>query len=99
LKTLQRSFDNQLDVLGATIRCGPFAIIAGIGLEAEFGSDHDIFAEGSESFTDYFFIDERAIDFGGVEERDTTLDSAANELDCFAFLRGGAKTKAKAHTT
>ena len=73
LQTLQRAFDDLLYVLGATIGCCPLAIVAGIGLESELGSNHDIFAEGSESFAHDLFIDERAIHFGSVEEGDTAL--------------------------
>jgi len=99
LQTLQRAFDDLLDVVGATVRCRPLAIVAGIGLESELGRDHDIFAEGSESFAHDLFIDERAIHFGSIEEGDTALHSGANELDRFALLRGGAKTEAQAHTS
>ena len=98
LQTLQRAFDDLLDMVGLAVGCRPLVIVAGIGLEPELGSDHDIFAEGSESFAYDFFIDEGTVHFGSVEESDTALDSGADELDRFALLRGGSKTKAQAHT-
>jgi hypothetical protein len=99
LQTLQRAFDDLLDMFGLAVGCRPLAIVARIGLEPELGGDDDIFAEGSESFVHDFFIDERALQFGSVEEGDTALDSGANELDRFALLRGGAKAEAQDHTS
>src|ERR1700722_8054268 len=98
LQTLQRAFYDLLDMVGAAVGCRPLTIVAGIRLEPELGSDHDIFAEGSESFPHNFFIGERAIDFCGVKESDTAPDSGADELDCFALLRGRTKAEAQAHT-
>src|ERR1700735_4992965 len=74
LQTLQRAFDGLLDMGGPTVSCCPLAIVAGIGFEPELGSDHDVFAKGSESFTDDYFIDERAVHFCSVEESDTAFN-------------------------
>src|SRR6201999_2768289 len=38
-ETLERAFDDLLDMIGAAIGCGPLAVIVGIGFKAELGSD------------------------------------------------------------
>ena len=83
LQTLERAFDDLLDVVGAAVGGCPLAVVVGIGLESELGGDDDVFAEGSESFADDFFVDVGAVDFGGVEEGDAALDGGADELDGF----------------
>jgi hypothetical protein len=42
---------------------------------------------GSEGFAHQLFVGERAVRFGGVEERDAAFDRCANERDHLAFVR------------
>ena len=59
---------------GRLFKPGAPAIRFGLELEPELGGDHHLLAEGSEGFAHEFFVRERAIDFGGVEERDAAFD-------------------------
>ena len=86
-----------LDVVGAAIGRSPFAVVIEIGLKAELGGNDDVFAEGSKSIADDFFVDVRAIEFGGVEEGDAALYGGADKLDGFGLFRGGAEAEAEAH--
>jgi hypothetical protein len=42
---------------------------------------HDLPANSRKSFAHEFLVRERAIDFGGIEEGDTTLDGRPNQFD------------------
>jgi hypothetical protein len=94
-KTLERGFDDLLDVVRTAIKGSPLAVIGRIGLETELGGDDHVFADGRECFADDLFIDIWAVDLGSVEERDATLDGGADELDSLRFFRCGAKTETK----
>jgi hypothetical protein len=83
LQTLERAFDDLLDMVGTAIECSPLSVIVGIGLKTEFCGDDDFFAEWSEGFADDLFVNVGAVDFGGVKESDAALNSAADELDGF----------------
>jgi hypothetical protein len=52
-----------------------------VGREAEFGGDHDLAAQRRQRFADQFFIVERAVDFGGIEEGDAAFDRRAHQGD------------------
>ena len=99
LKALERAFDHLLDVVGTAVGRSPLAVIVGIGLKAELGGDDDVFAEGRQCFAHDLFIDIGAINFGGVEEGDATLDGRADELNSLRFFRRGAKAETQAHAS
>ena len=42
LQALERAFDDLLDVVGAAVGRGPFAVIVGVGLKAELGGNDDV---------------------------------------------------------
>ena len=66
--------------------------------EPELGGDDDLVANGSQGLANEFLIDERAVDLGGVEERDTTLDRRAQQSDHLVAVTGvGAVALAHAH--
>ncbi len=67
LEPLQRSLGDLPDVLRPAVEA---ALLAGlrIDIEAEFGGDHDLLAEGRQRFADKLLVGERAVDFRGVEE-------------------------------
>ena len=73
------------------------ALLAGVTIESELGGDDHFAAERSEGFADEFLVGERAIDFGGVEERDALFDGRADEGDHLLFIPGGAIAEAHAH--
>jgi hypothetical protein len=53
----------------------------GVEGEPELGGDDDLAAEGFEGFADEFFVDERPVDLGGVEEGDAAFDGGADQGD------------------
>ncbi len=55
----------------ATLHAAGIAVRSEV--EPEFGGDDDLFAEGSEGFAHEFFVRERAVDFGGIEEGDAAF--------------------------
>ena len=72
LEPLQRRVGHLLDVLGAAVETRCFAV--GVKVEAELGGDHHLVAYRREGFAHKFFVRERAVDFGGVEEGDSEVD-------------------------
>src|SRR5437016_1842358 len=73
LEPLERCFGDLLDVVRPTIQPTPPAAIIRIRLPPELRRDYDISARRSECFTYQFFIQERAVYLGSIEERDTSL--------------------------
>jgi len=51
----------------------------GVNVESEFGGNHHLLAEGSNSFANQLFVRERTVNFGGVEEYDPAVDSRPNQ--------------------
>jgi hypothetical protein len=52
---------------------------------------------GCQGFADEFFVDERPVDLGGVEERDAAFDGGADECDVVGPVEGGAVALSHAH--
>ena len=60
-----------------------------IELEPELGGDDHLLAEGSERLAHQLLVRERAVDLGGVEERDAAFDGRPEERDHLLLVRGG----------
>ena len=60
-------------------RAGPGP--ARVDVEAELGGDHDLVAHRLERLADQLLVVERAVDLGGVEERDAALHRRAKQRD------------------
>src|ERR1035438_5713343 len=74
LEAFERALDGLLDVLGPAVqtrRSRP--IIAAAQVEPELRGDYHTVTEGGESFADEFFVCERAVDLGGIEECDAAF--------------------------
>ena len=69
LESLQRRVGDLPNVLGPAVQPG---LLAALELEAEFRRNHHLIANRAERFADDLFIRERAVGFGGIEERDAT---------------------------
>ena len=69
LESLERALRDLLDVLWPTVQADPTLLTGGIELEAEFGGDHHSLAEGRQGFAHELLVHERAVHFGGIEER------------------------------
>src|SRR6185437_16987551 len=82
------------DIFGAAIQSihdHPF-------FESEFGGDDDLIAEGREGFADYFFVEEGAIAFRGVEEGHAFLVCGADQVDRLRFVDCGSEAETETHT-
>ena len=75
----------------------PLAFRLRIDLEAELGGDHHLVAERSESFAHEFFVRERTVHFGGIEEGDAAFDGRTNQRDPFLLVDRGTVAKAHSH--
>jgi hypothetical protein len=67
--TLQRAIGDFADMCRPAIQAQLLAA-RGVDLESEFAGDHDLVTHRGERFADQFFIRERSVDLGGVEEGD-----------------------------
>ncbi len=96
LSRLSEAFGDLLDVLWPTIQ--PSLLACGrIEFEPELGGDHHFPAERSESFAHEFFVRERAVDFGGIEECDAAFHGRANQRDHLLLVFRRAVAKAHPH--
>ena len=80
LQSLERRLGHLPDVLGTAVEA-PLLSVLRIDVESEFGGDHHLTAERGQRFADELFVGERAVDFGGVEERDAAFDGRADQRD------------------
>ena len=51
----------------------------GTDFESEFGSDHHALTHRSQRFADQLLIDERAVNFSGIEKCDTAFHRRAQQ--------------------
>jgi hypothetical protein len=79
LQPLKRPFCHLFDVFWPTVERAPLASIAGVGFPSELRRDYDFPAKRGERFAYQFFVDERAVYLGGIEERDTSLDGGVQQ--------------------
>jgi hypothetical protein len=66
-------------------------------VEAELAGNRDPVAEGGKCFSDKGFVGIRAVDFGGVEERDPVVVRGADGCDALALVGGRSVVGADAH--
>jgi hypothetical protein len=93
----ERALGDLLDVLRPAIQANPPRPALGIEFEPELGGDHHLSAERSEGFAHKFFVRERAVDFGGVEEGDAAIDGRPKECDHLLLVCRRAVRKAHSH--
>src|SRR5271166_3496647 len=99
LEPLERTLDGLLDLLGPAVQtCGSGPMIGAAEIEPEFGGDHHLLAERSEGFANQLFVQERAVDLGGVEERDAALHGRPEKGSHLLLIFGRAVRKAHPHT-
>ena len=97
LEPLERGLGDLLDVLRPAVQADPARPAVGIELEPELGGDHHLLAERGEGFAHELLVRERAVDLGGVEERDAAFDGRPNQRDHLLLVRGRAVAEAHAH--
>ena len=91
---LERRLRDLPDVLGPAVEA---RLLPALDLEAELGGDHHPVADGGEGLADEFLVRERAVDLGGVEERDPEIDGRPDQRDPLLLLDGRAVAEAQAH--
>ena len=82
-------------MVGSAAQPGVAAVL--VEVQAELGGDHDLVADRGERFADEFFVGERPVDLGGVEERDAEIDRGADERDGVVACRDRAVALGHAH--
>ena len=91
-----RSLTISILAIASVAASGNFAIAAA-QIETEFRGDHHLVANRGQRFAHQFFIGERTVHFGGVEERYAAFDSRTNQRDHLFLVRGRTKTEAHSH--
>ena len=92
LEPLEGFLGDLLDVLRPTIEARR-ANHLGTKIEPEFGGNHHLFTEGGESFAHKLFIRERAVNFGGIEKGDASLEGRTNQCDRLQLICGRSVAK------
>ena len=84
-EALERPFDGLPD---APWLAGHAAVRPGhrIDVEAEFGRDHHLVPDWTQSFADDLFIGERPVDLRGVEESNAAFNRGVDEGEAIATL-------------
>ena len=78
LEPLQRGVGDLADVRRPAVESRLLAVFE---LEPELRRDDDLIANRRERFADELFVGERPVRFGGVEERDATINGGADDRD------------------
>src|SRR6185369_16464485 len=96
LQSLQRRLRNFLHMLRPAISTNLLAALA--ESKTELRCNYNFIAKGSDRLADHFFVRERPVSFGGIEEGDAAFERRANEFDCFLFISGRSIAVAQTHT-
>ena len=83
-------------MLGSAIE--PDLLTFGTKFESELRGDHYFFTDRSERLAHEFFVDEGAVHFSGIEERDTAVDGRPNQRDHLILVLRRTVAKAHSHT-
>ena len=84
-EALQAGIAGGADVFGASIDAAAGGI-AGVAHDAELGGDDDLVPVRPERLADEDLVRVRAVNVGGVEERDTERDGAMDGGDGFGLV-------------
>src|SRR5216684_9333604 len=68
-----------------------------IDVETELGCDHDLLADRGKRLAHQFLVGERAVDFGGVEKCNATLDGRPDQRDSRLLIDRRTVAKAQSH--
>jgi hypothetical protein len=81
LQALERTLDHAAYAFGAAVQA-----IRAVDPEAELGGDGHVVTHRPQRLGDEFFVHIRAIDLGGVEERNTALIDVTNHADALGAI-------------
>ena len=94
LEPFERCFNDLFDVRRLAVQAARFAAVT---IETKLGGDDHLTAQRSQRFANKFLVCERAIDLGGVEERDALLDRRPDQGNHLLPVTRRAVTEAHAH--
>ena len=94
LQSGQRGVGDLPDVRGTAVEP---RLLAAVELEAKLGRNHHLIANRAERLADELFVRERPVGFGGIEERDATVNSRADDRNAVVPTGGRPVTEAEAH--
>src|SRR5438874_9021388 len=78
-QSLERSLCDLFDVFWSTIESASLPSIIGVGLPSELRRDYNFPVKRSKRFAYQFFVEERTVYLGGIEERDTSLHGGVQQ--------------------
>lgn len=87
----QRPFDSSPDVGRAAVEI-PGAIAA-VEDQTQLGGQHHLVATIPQRLADQFFVDVRAVDLGGVDERQPQIEGAVNRPDRLCVVGAGTDAR------
>src|SRR3954471_17768122 len=91
----QRALHRGADVLRPAADPGLVAVL--VEREPELGGDHDVLADRLQRLTDQLLVVERAVDLGGVEQRDAAVHRGSEEGDHLVSWGSWPERLAHAH--
>ena len=94
LQSGQRSVGDLPDVRGTAVEP---RLLAALELETKLGRNHHLIANRAEGLADEYFIRERSVGFGGIEERDATVNRRADDRNALVTAGGRPVTEAEPH--
>src|SRR5450432_4405494 len=95
LESLERGVGDRLNVLGPAVQASLFAVF--VEVEPELRGDRDLPTQGREGFTYEFLIEERAVNFRSIEQRDAEFHGCPDDRDHFRLVFGRTVTEAHSH--
>ncbi|MNJ65227.1 hypothetical protein D3C77_612250 [compost metagenome] len=84
-------------MLGAAVENLLFIVVA--EGEAELGGDDHLIAHRCQGFAHHLFVQVRAVNLGGIEERDASVNRRSDQRNGFLCVSRRAVAMAQSHAT
>src|ERR1022692_1498482 len=97
LESLERGLGDPLDVVWPAVQAHPTRRPVGTKFEPELRGGHHLSTERSEGFAHEFFVCERAVHFGGIEECDAAVHGCPEKRGHLLLVFGRTVRKAHSH--
>src|SRR5258708_6162918 len=95
---LKRALHRLFDMLRLAVHaCRSGLVVAPTQVETKLGRDHYLAPKRSEAFAHKLFVQERAVNFGGVKECDPAFHSGTENRNHLLFVLWRAVGKAHSH--
>jgi hypothetical protein len=99
--TLKRALGDLFDAVWPTVQGWRTThaswIELGVKVEPELGGDNHLPAQGGEGFAQQLLVGVWAVNLGGIEERDTTLNRRSEQCNHLLFVGRRAVGKTHSH--